>query len=216
VKKMDIIYEDKEILVINKPSGLLTIGTEKEKYRTLYYEASEYIKKQNPRNKIFIVHRLDRDTSGIVMFAKNEKVKHQYQDSWDNLVKVREYHAIVEGVVKNELGTIKSYLKENKAFFVYSTKEKDGKIAITHYKKIRNNNQYTLLQILLDTGRKNQIRVHMSDLGHPIIGDKKYDSIKNPLRRLGLHASRLVVTNPNTKKNMEFIAKIPSNFNKIV
>ena len=216
MKKMNIIYEDKEILVINKPSGILTIGTEKERFRTLYHEASEYIKKQNPKNRIFIVHRLDKDTSGIVMFAKNEKIKHLYQDNWDKLVKVREYYAIVEGQVKNETGTIKNYLKENKAFFVYSCDEKDGKLAITNYKKIRSNNQYTLLEVLLNTGRKNQIRVHMNDLGNPIIGDKKYGSKKNPLRRLGLHASRLVVVNPTTKKEMEFIAKLPSNFNSII
>ena len=216
MKKMDIIYEDKEILVINKPSGLLTIGTEKEKERTLYYEASMYVKKQSPKNKIFIVHRLDKDTSGLVLFAKSEIIKKTYQDNWDKLVKVREYYCIVEGNVKKEKETIKTYLKENKAFFVYSTKDSDGKLAITNYEKIRNNNQYSLLKINLETGRKNQIRVHLSEINHPIIGDKKYGAKQNPIRRLGLHASRLVLTNPKTKKEMEFIAKIPSNFEKII
>jgi len=216
MKKMDIIYEDREILVINKPSGLLTIGTDREKEKTLYYEASMYVKKQSPKNKIFIVHRLDRDTSGVVMFAKSEIVKKTYQNSWDDLVKIREYMAIVEGNVKNDKGSVKNYLKETKTFFVYSSEEKDGKLAITNYQKVKSNNQYSLLQVNLETGRKNQIRVHMNDLGHPIIGDKKYGAQKNPIRRLGLHASRLVVVNPKTKKEMEFIAKIPLNFTKII
>lgn len=212
-KKLDIIYEDKEILVINKPSGLLTISTEKEKERTLFHEASDYIKKSNPKAKIFIVHRLDKDTSGIVMFAKNQSVKYMYQNAWDSLVVKRGYKAVVKGKLENKKGTIKSYLKETKTLLVYSSDDKkNGKLAITDYNVIKENNIYSLLDINIKTGRKNQIRVHLNDLGHPILGDKKYGNVKSSLNRLALHSDTLIVINPKTKKQMEFNAKIPKSF----
>lgn len=190
VKKMDIIYEDKEFLVVNKPSGLLTISTDKEVFRTIYHEAREYVKKQNPKNKIFIVHRLDRDTSGVVVFVKNEKLKHLLQDNWEKATK-REYIAIVCGCVKDKSGTLKSYLKEDRTFRVYSTNDKSGALAITHYEVLESTKAYSLLRIKIDTGKKNQIRVQLSDFGHPIVGDKKYGSSKNPMGRMGLHAYSL-------------------------
>ena len=213
MKKMDIIYEDKELLVVNKPAKELTIATNKQELNTLYHEAREYVKKQNPKNKIFIVHRLDKDTSGVVLFAKNEKLKKLLQDNWINYY--REYIAIVDGVVTSS-GTIKSYLKESKTLEVYSTNDsKNGKLAITNYEPIINNRNYSMLKVVIETGRKNQIRVQLSDIKHPIIGDKKYHSKNNPINRLGLHANILKIVHPITKKNMEFVAKTPILFNNM-
>ncbi len=210
-KKMDILFEDKELLVINKPAGLLTIATEKEKLHTLYHQAREYVKKQNPKNKVFIVHRLDKDTSGIVVFAKNEKLKKELQDSWNQIVFLREYIAIVEGKVIKKQDTIKSYLIEDKNFKVYSTSSQQGTLAITTYETLASTKAYSLLRITIATGRKNQIRVQLSEIGHPIVGDKKYGSKKNPMGRMGLHASKLGVR-VNPKKEFFFQARVPREF----
>ena len=188
-KKMKIIYEDRNLLVIDKPANFLTIATDKEKIHTLYHEAREYVKKQNPKNKIFIVHRLDKDTSGIVLFVKNEKLKNYLQNTWSKRAFIREYLAIVEGKVPKKEDTIKSYLKEDKTFKVYTSTS--GNLAITHYETLASTKAYSLLKINIYTGKKNQIRVQLSDIGHPIIGDKKYGATKNPLGRLALHATKL-------------------------
>ena len=212
-EKLDIIYEDKDLIVVNKPSGLLTISTEKEKVNTLFHKVLIYEKKKNKNNKIFIVHRLDKDTSGLVIFAKNMNIKNKLQNDWDNLVKLREYTAIVEGIPEEKEKTIKSWLKETKTLMTYSSsREGDGLLAITKYKVIASRNKLSLLKIEIKTGRKNQIRVHMKDIGHPIIGDKKYSSKRNPIRRLGLHANRLIIMNPITKKELTFECDVPNSF----
>lgn len=208
---LDIIYEDNNIIVIDKPSGLLTISNEKEKVKTLYHYVLEYLKMK--KQKVFIIHRLDKDTSGIVMFAKNEKIKKLYQDNWNDLVIKRGYIAVVCGKTKDK-DTIKSYLKENSNMMVYSSY--DGKLAITNYEKIKSNNKYTMLQIYIDTGRKNQIRVHMKENGTPIIGDKKYGNKNNSLKRLGLHANILIIRNPINNKILEFTSNYPYEFDKIL
>ena len=211
--KLDIIYEDKEIIVVNKPSKLLTISTDNEKERTLFHKVITYQKQKNKNNKIFIVHRLDRDTSGIVLFAKSEDLKRKFQDNWDSLVKVREYVAIVEGKPAKDKGTVRSWLKETKTLLVYSSDRMgDGKEAITHYRKVMGNKQFTMLDILIDTGRKNQIRVHMKDLGHNVVGDDKYGSTLDPISRLGLHARILEFDHPNKDKHFKFIADVPKEF----
>ena len=213
-EKLDIIYEDKYIIVINKPANLLTVGTDKEREKTLYRKVSEYVKKQHKSNKIFIVHRLDKDTSGIILFAKNEEIKSKLQREWDNTK--RNYIALVEGKVLKS-GTIKNWLKETKTLYTYSSNTKnDGKLAITKYKPIINDNQYTLLDIEILTGRKNQIRVHMKDIGHPIVGDKKYGSKKNPIRRMTLHANYLKIKHPKTNKEMDFVSNYPIIFEKLI
>ncbi len=209
-KKMNIIYENKELLVVNKPAGLLTIATEKEKINTLYHQAREYLKKQNPRNKIFIVHRLDKDTSGLVIFAKNERMKKYLQNNWDNLVILREYIAIVEGNMEKQKGVLKSYLKENKQYKVYSTNNKEGNLAITSYEVLNKNKSFSLLKVIIQTGRKNQIRVQLSEINHPIVGDKKYGSLKNPLGRMCLHASKLILK--INQQEYKWLAKIPQEF----
>lgn len=208
---LDIIYEDNNIIVIDKPSALLTISNEKEKVKTLYHYVLEYLKKK--KQKVFIIHRLDKDTSGIVMFAKNEKIKKLYQDNWNDLVIKRGYIAVVCGKTKDK-DTIKSYLKENSNMMVYSSY--DGKLAITNYEKIKSNNKYTMLQIYIDTGRKNQIRVHMKENGTPIIGDKKYGCKDNSLKRLGLHSNILIIRNPINNKILEFSSNYPKEFDKLL
>lgn len=213
MKKLDIIYEDKELLVVNKPDHKLTISTNKVKYNTLYHEAREYVKKQNPKNKIFIVHRLDEQTSGVILFAKSEKLKHLLQDNWDFYK--REYIAITEGHLPKKKDTLKFYLKESKTLEVYVTSnKKDAKLAITNYEVIKENKDTSVLKIDIKTGRKNQIRASLAHIGNPIIGDKKYHAKTNPIKRLGLHANKLIITNPITKKEMEFIAKTPKLFDK--
>lgn len=216
MKKLNIIYEDKEIIVIDKEAKLLTVSTDKERFHTLYSEVSNYVKKQHPKNKIFIVHRLDKDTSGVILFSKNEKIKKALQDDWDNIVIKREYIALVEG---NNIGKgiIKSYLYETKTLKVISTNDsKKGKLAITEYESIKEGEKYSLVLINILTGRKNQIRVHLDSIGHKIVGDKKYSASSNPINRLGLHATKLVIRHPFTKEIMTFESSIPSSFSNII
>lgn len=215
-KKLDIIYEDKELIVVCKPSKQLCISTIKNHEHTLYNEVSSYVKKQNPKNKIFIVHRLDKDTSGIVLFAKNEKMKRKLQENWDKLAITREYVAVVDGNMPLKKDTLKNYLKESKTLQVYVTSDKqNGKLAITNYEVIKSNKVYSMLKINIDTGRKNQIRVQLANINHPIVGDKKYKARNNPLGRLALHATKLEIINPMTKKNMTFESKVPATFEKM-
>lgn len=214
--RLDIIYEDKEFIVVNKPCGLLTISTDKEKDNTLFHKVYMYLKRKNKNNKVFIVHRLDKDTSGVVLFAKNEKLKFLLQNNWDKLVKNRNYVAIVHGSVEKESDTIISWLKETKTLLTYSSaKEKDGKKAITSYRLICKNSNYSFLDILLKTGRKNQIRVHMKDINHPIIGDKKY-GVKDRFNHMYLHAYKLSLVHPTTKKLLEFETDIPKYFSEFI
>lgn len=210
-KNIDIIYEDKDIIVINKPSGLLTVATEKEKNKTAYHLVMEYLKKKNKNNRIFIIHRLDKDTSGIIMFAKNERAKHLYQDNWNDIVKKRCYYAVIDGKMENKEGTIKSYLKEN-GNMVYSVKDRSGKLAITEYKVLKERKNICLLDINLKTGRKNQIRVHMKENKTPILGDLKYGEKSKLINRLALHAYKLELVNPVTKKLLTFEINMPNEF----
>ena len=214
--ELKIIYEDADLIVIDKPSGLLTIATDAEKRKTAYSLLSDYVKRSASQNKIFIVHRIDRDTSGLLLFAKNSVVKEQIQQTWETTVSQRTYVGVVEGVVEQTEGTITSWLAETTAHRVYSLPTAQaGKQAITHYRKIAGNSRYSLLQINLDTGRKHQIRVHMQDLGHPIVGDKKYGAQSNPIQRMALHAQVLAFTHPTTGKELRFESPIPERFLQI-
>ena len=214
-EKLDIKYEDKYLIGVNKPAGLLTISTDKIKDNTLYHQVYTYLKQKHKSNKVFIVHRLDKDTSGIVLFAKTEEVKYKLQNNWDNTK--RFYYAIVNGVVKKNKDTIKSYLKETKTLLVYSSNDKvNGKLAITNYERINSNNKYSLLNIEIKTGRKNQIRVHLNDIGHSIVGDKKYGIKNNPIKRLCLHSYRLEAIHPVTNKLIVLECNYPKIFNKLI
>ena len=187
---LEILYEDDYLVAINKPCGLLSISNDKEKEITAYRMVSDYIKKNSKNKYIFVLHRLDQDTSGVLMFAKNEKIRDMMQDNWNTVVKKRGYIAIVDGILKGSC-TRKSYLLEDKRQFVYSSKNKQGKEAITHYSSLKYNNNYSMLQVFIDTGRRNQIRVHLSHIGFPIIGDDVYSNGKNKWNIEGqcLHAS---------------------------
>lgn len=210
---LPIIYEDDEIIVINKPSGLLSIASDKEKGSTAYRMLSDYVQQKDKHNRVFVVHRLDEDTSGVLMVAKNVKIQQALQDKWNDIVSKRGYYAIVEGVMEQSSGTIKSYLKKNSQNMMYSSKKAgDGQLAITHYKLIKNNDSYSLLDVNIDTGRKNQIRVHLGEMGHYIIGDDKYGEPSNPIKRLGLHAYELDLVHPITGKKMKFTAPMPKEF----
>lgn len=210
---LKIIYEDNNIIVVNKPSGILTISNKNEKENTLYRQVSDYLKKK--KEKVFVIHRLDFDTSGVIMFAKNQKVQKLYQDNWNNLAKMREYTAVVEGITKKK-GHIESYLKQTKTLLVYSSKNKDGYFAITDYVRVKHNDKYSLLKIYISTGRRNQIRCHMHDINHPIVGDSRYKSKTNPIKRLALHASTLKIINPLTNELMIFTSDVPKEFNEII
>ena len=212
----DILFEDEHIIVVNKPSGLLTIATNKEKEKTLYHIVREYLVNKNKNNKIFVVHRLDKDTSGIVILAKDEKTKNKLQENWNNYVSLREYVAVVEGILEKKNDRIVEYLKETKTNLVYSTKNKDGKEAITNYKVIKESKNYSMLEIKLETGRKNQIRVALANLNHPIVGDKKYGNKKSNENRLFLHANRLKIYYPEIKKEILFETNTPKEFKKMM
>jgi 23S rRNA pseudouridine1911/1915/1917 synthase len=206
----DIVYEDNEIIVVNKVPGLLTIANYNEKELTLYHQVREYANKNN--FKLFIVHRLDRETSGLVMFAKSERMKMLFQDNWNELVKTRGYFALIEGKLAKK-GRIDNLLYEEKNTFVHSSKL--GKRAITNYEPIKYNEEYSLLDVNIETGRKNQIRVHLSELGYPIVGDKKYGSKKNPIKRLGLHAYKLEIMHPITRNYFNFELDMPKEFKRM-
>ena len=210
-----IIFEDDHLLVVNKPSGLLTIATEKERERTLYHIVRDYVLSKNPRGRIFIVHRLDKDTSGIVLFAKDEKTKNQLQENWNEYVSLREYTAIVSGHPKEEPGQIVQYLKETKTNLVYVSRHEDGKKAITNYSVLKSNEKYSMLKVTIETGRRNQIRVAFASKKMPIVGDKKYGD-KNKVSRMYLHANRLKLYYPVIKKEILFETPIPNEFKKLM
>ena len=211
-----IIYEDQHLIVIDKDAGILSISTDKEKDHTAYSILSQHVKDQDPANKIFVVHRLDRETSGIMIFAKSEDIQSQLQENWNETILERTYVAVVEGSVPKNRGIIESYLRESKALIVYSSQNPNqGQKAVTHYSVVKRNNNYSLLEVNLETGRKNQIRVHMQLIGHSIISDKKYGSMINPIGRLGLHAKTLAFTHPITKEPMRFDSPIPKAFLKL-
>lgn len=214
--RLQLVYEDDDIIVVNKGYGLLSVGTGApangktgKPQETAYNILRDYVKTQNPRNKIFVVHRLDRHTSGLMMFAKSVEMQEAMQHNWNNMVLSRKYVALVEGNVKENEGVVRSLLEENSAFKVYSNNDGDGKPAVTRFRVLKRNRATTLVEFELDTGRKNQIRVHASDMGHPIVGDVKYGGHVSGLHRLALHAQTLRFAHPRTRRDMHFTSEIP-------
>ncbi len=213
---LPILYEDEDFLVVDKPSGLLTISTGKEKEHTAYHLMREFVKNRGQHDKIFILHRLDRDTSGVLVFVKKEALKLAFQASWDTFVKEREYYGVVRGKPEDQQHYV-CYLQEDRQYKVYVTDDKTkGKKAITSFQKVRSNDTYSLLKIHLETGRKNQIRVVLSHLGYPLVGDTKYQLFKEKAKRLYLHASCIVLVHPLTKKTYTFTSKLPTSFQALV
>ncbi len=212
----DILFEDEHIIVVNKPSGLLTVATAKEKEKTLYHIVREYLVSKNKFSKVFIVHRLDKDTSGVVILAKDIKTKKQLQENWDEYVSLREYVAVLNGHMSKKSDRIVQNLKETKTNLVYVGRGNDGKEAITNYKVIKESKNYSLVEIKIETGRKNQIRVAFSSHKAPILGDKKYGNKKDSSSRLYLHANRLKIYYPVIKKDILFEVQTPIEFKKII
>ena len=219
--QLKIVFEDAYLIVVEKAAGLLSIATQKERMRTAYSILSEYVKQQHPGNKIFVVHRLDRETSGLMLFAKNPDVQYDMQNNWRYAVSQRKYTAVVEGKLEtgdgSGKGSIKSYLWESKALIVYSSQNpEDGQEAITHYKVLKSSDEYSLVELELETGRKNQIRVQMNSIGYPLVGDLKYGGHPSTLKRLALHANVLSFIHPVTGETHAFETPIPSAFVALV
>ena len=214
---LTILYEDRDIIVVDKTSGLLTISTERIKENTAYYRLNLYVRKgnQKSRNQVFIVHRLDRDTSGVLVFAKNEEAKRFLQEEWHGFSKT--YYAVVCGNLAEKEGIITSYLAENSAHKVYSVNDPaKGKLAKTGFKVLKESPNYSLLEIALFTGRKNQIRVHFAEKGFPVAGDKSYGKKDPGIKRLMLHAKSLTILHPFTKEKMTFETEVPAYFKSLV
>lgn len=216
-KGVSILYEDRDILVVDKASGLLTVSNERERDRTAYFLLNDYVRKGNhkSRQRVFIVHRLDRDTSGVLVFARNEKAKRFLQDEWQGVKKT--YYALVHGSLPAKEGVLSSYLAENSIHKVYSVDNpRKGKLAKTRYKVLRESPKYSLLEIDLLTGRKNQIRVQLADAGSPVAGDKKYGRNSKGIKRLTLHAASISIIHPYSKEKMTFTTKVPAYFKALM
>jgi 23S rRNA pseudouridine1911/1915/1917 synthase len=213
IDRIRIVYEDENVVVVDKPAAVLTIATDREKVNTAYAALRFRANTKRPQEKIFIVHRLDRDASGLLVFAKTIEAKEHLQNQFKNHSAGRQYIAVVEGRVTPDEFTIKSYLTENTALRVYSTRKSSaGKLAITHVRVLKPNLKTTVLEIRLETGRKHQIRVHLAERGHPIVGDKAYGSRSNPIRRLALHGAHLEFRHPVTLQTLRFDSKPPHDF----
>lgn len=204
---LKLLFEDAHLLVVDKPPGLLTIATEHERRRTAYAVLTDHVRETSQGARVFIVHRLDQATSGLLVFARTEEVKRALQDNWSSVQK--EYLAVVHGTPQEKTATITSHLRENKAMNVYSTHDADGALAITHYTVRESNAKYALLEITLETGRKNQIRVHLADRGHAVVGDTRYGRRLDRVNRLALHASRLSFAHPVTGERLVFVSPMP-------
>lgn len=214
---LTILYEDQDLLVVDKRSGLLTVSTDRIKDNTAFYLLNNYVKKgiQKSRNRVFIVHRLDRDTSGVLIVAKNEKAKDYLQEQWQDFDK--KYHAIVQGRLPDKQGIISSYLAENSVHKMYSVNDSTkGKLAKTGYRVLRESKDASLLEVDLITGRKNQIRVHFAEQGYPVLGDRKYGNKDPGVKRLMLHAQSVTIRHPKTKELMTFEAKVPPSFKSLM
>jgi 23S rRNA pseudouridine1911/1915/1917 synthase len=212
--KLRIIFEDAHLIVVEKKEGLLTVSTGNTEETTAFSILKNHVKKSSPQNRIYIVHRLDRETSGVILFAKSKEVQLILQENWHRIITRRIYVALVEGKVEKEQDTIVTWLTENeKSLKIHSSNtDNGGQQAVTHYKRIKYNDNFSLLEIELETGRKNQIRVHAQGIGHPVVGDKKYGSITNPIGRLGLHARLLAFYHPITTEIISFETPVPRNF----
>lgn len=216
--RLKIVYEDDDVIVVEKGYGLLSVGIPnpaKKKIESAYDILRDYLKRKDTRNKLFVVHRLDRDTTGLMMFAKTEEAQETLRHNWNNFVLQRLYVALLEGLVEEDQGVLKSRLSENSQFKVYSTSnEGEGKLAVTNFKVLKRGKGLSLVEFSLDTGRKNQIRVHASEMGHPISGDRKYGAKAGKIGRLALHAKTLRFAHPISRKDMFFESPVPGSFYK--
>lgn len=215
-KDLDIVFEDPYLLVIDKHPGLLSMSNN-SRQQTVQTVLNRYLEKGGGRNTSHLVHRLDRDTSGLMVYAKDVQTQQSLINGWQQLVTDRRYLALVDGEPGQSRGRIQSWLTEDKKFVTHSSPvDNGGKYAVTHYNVLASSNGCSLVECELETGRKNQIRVHMADLGHPVVGDRKYGSDEDPMRRLGLHAYMLCFTHPVTGKHLRFETPVPYCFEKLL
>ncbi len=215
-KELDIVFEDPYLFIIDKHPGLLSMSNN-SRQQTVQTVLNRYLEKGGGRNTSHLVHRLDRDTSGLMVYAKDVQTQQSLINSWQQLVTDRRYLALVKGEFEQTRGRVQSWLTEDKKFITHSSPvDNGGKYAVTHYNVLASSNGYSLVECELETGRKNQIRVHMADLGHPVVGDRKYGSDEDPMRRLGLHAYMLCFTHPVTGKHMRFETPVPFCFEKLL
>ncbi len=216
-KGLVVLYEDKDILVVDKPAGLLTVATEREKSRTAHSLLTDYIRKGCGRSqkRAFVVHRLDRETSGVLIFAKNEEAMLRLKDQWKQTEK--KYLAVVHGKCEKSSETITTYLAEDNAYNVYSTTDSTkGRLSQTVYKVLRVTKGLSLLEVVLLTGRKNQIRVHLAGIGHPIVGDTKYGNEDDSQPRMALHARLISFRHPFSGERLTFESEVPAFFASLV
>ena len=213
---LKILYEDAYLIVVEKKEGLLSVATDHQKERTAQHILNEYVKRQHRNNRIFVVHRLDRETSGIMMYAKDEQTQHSLRDNWHNIVCDRRYVSVVMGDMEKDNGTVASWLTDRKLYVSSSDHDDGGKFSVTHYRTIKRANGYSLVELQLETGRKNQIRVHMASLGHPVVGDQRYGCEADPLGRLALHAFKLCFYHPVTGELMQFETPYPGSFKNLM
>jgi len=210
LKGAKIVFEDDELIIVDKEAGFLSVSTDKEKARTVYGSLNEYVKKQNKNARVFVLHRLDREVSGLLIFARSAELQEMFQKNWNVLVKKYLYAAVVEGTPEKKQDTLVSWLAENKNFVMMSSSTDNGGLkSVSHYKVIKSIGRYSLLECDLEARRKNQIRVQMQQIGHPIVGDKKYGATKNPIKRIALHAGELQLKHPSTGELLEFKSSIP-------
>ena len=215
-KDLDIVFEDPYLFIIDKHPGLLSMSNN-SRQQTVQTVLNRYLEKGGGRNTSHLVHRLDRDTSGLMVYAKDVQTQQSLINGWQQLVTDRRYLALVKGEFEQTRGRIQSWLTEDKKFVTHSSPvDNGGKYAVTHYNVLVSSNGYSLVECELETGRKNQIRVHMADLGHPVVGDRKYGSDEDPMRRLGLHAYMLCFTHPVTGKHLRFETPVPFCFEKLL
>ena len=215
-KELDIVFEDPYLFIIDKHPGLLSMSNN-SRQQTVQTVLNRYLEKGGGRNTSHLVHRLDRDTSGLMVYAKDVQTQQSLINGWQQLVSDRRYLALVEGEFEQTRGRVQSWLTEDKKFVTHSSPvDNGGKYAVTHYNVLASSNGYSLVECELETGRKNQIRVHMADLGHPVVGDRKYGSADDPMRRLGLHAYMLCFTHPVTGNHLRFETPVPYCFEKLL
>ena len=209
---LSILHEDDDVIVVLKAHGLLTVATERERETTAQAYLNVYLKEKG-EERIHVVHRLDRETSGVLIFAKSFEAREKLKEQFAAHDVDRVYIAVVEGTLDPPRGTFRSHLRERKDLRMESVDaHPDAKLAVTHYRTIETSPKYSMLEVTLETGRKNQIRTHLSEAGHPVVGDRLYGSSVNPLGRLGLHAKLLGFEHPSTGERMTFTAPIPKSF----
>lgn len=213
---LKILYEDAYLIVVEKKEGLLSVATERQKERTAQHILNEYVKRQHRNNRVFVVHRLDRETSGVMMYAKDEKTQHTLRDNWHDIVRDRRYVALVMGEMEKDQGVVQTWLTDRQLYVSSSNYDDGGKLSITHYRTIKRANGFSMVELQLETGRKNQIRVHMQTLGHSVVGDSRYGCEIDPLGRLALHAFKLCFYHPVTGELMDFEIPYPTPFRALM